>query len=96
MVSTVKRETVAMLVARGVLEGSYDPRTIYRDEVNSAPPVLDELILIARLDRFRAMVAPSAMITPRSAARVRAAASAPGAIRISSSRTGGAESTSSR
>ena len=50
----------------------------------------------ARLDRVRAMLAPSAMITPRSAARVRAAASAPGAIRISSSRTGGAESTSSR
>ncbi len=40
-------ETVAMLVARGVLEGSYDPRTIYRDEVDSAPPILDELILIA-------------------------------------------------
>jgi len=40
-------ETVAELVARGVLEGSYDPRTIYRDEVDSAPPILDELILIA-------------------------------------------------
>ena len=40
-------EAVAELVARGVVEGSYDPRTIYRDEVESAPPVLDELILIA-------------------------------------------------
>ena len=39
--------TVAALVARGVVEGSYDPRTIYRDEVPTAPPVLDELILIA-------------------------------------------------
>ena len=39
--------TVAGLVARGVLEGSYDPRTIYRDEVESRPPILDELILIA-------------------------------------------------
>ena len=29
------------------LEGTYDPRTIYRDEVDSAPPILDELILIA-------------------------------------------------
>src|SRR4029077_6210817 len=39
--------TVAALVARGVVEGSYDPRTIYRDEVDNVPPVLDELILIA-------------------------------------------------
>jgi leucyl aminopeptidase len=38
---------VAGLVARGVVEGSYDPRTIYRDEVETAPPVLDELILVA-------------------------------------------------
>ncbi len=37
----------AELVARGVIEGSYDPRTIYRDEVDTAPPILDELILIA-------------------------------------------------
>ena len=37
----------AELVARGVVEGSYDPRTIYRDEVDSAPPILDELILVA-------------------------------------------------
>ena len=39
--------TVAGLVARGLLEGSYDPRAIYRDEVESRPPVIDELILIA-------------------------------------------------
>ncbi|HEY8818473.1 MAG TPA: leucyl aminopeptidase [Candidatus Limnocylindrales bacterium] len=39
--------TVAALIARGVVEGSYDPRTIYRDEVPTAPPALDELILIA-------------------------------------------------
>ena len=38
---------VAGLVARGVLEGAYDPRTIYRDNVESTPPVLDELILVA-------------------------------------------------
>ncbi|MEP6638257.1 MAG: M17 family peptidase N-terminal domain-containing protein, partial [Chloroflexota bacterium] len=37
----------AGVVARGILEGSYDPRTIYRDEAESVPPVLDELILIA-------------------------------------------------
>jgi leucyl aminopeptidase len=38
---------VAALVARGVVEGSYEPATIYRDEVESAPPILDELILVA-------------------------------------------------
>jgi leucyl aminopeptidase len=38
---------VAELVARGVVEGTYDPRTIYRDEVDTAPPILDELILVA-------------------------------------------------
>jgi leucyl aminopeptidase len=37
----------AGLVARGVLEGSYDPRTIYRETVDAALPVLDELILVA-------------------------------------------------
>jgi leucyl aminopeptidase len=40
-------ETVAELVTRGVVEGSYDPATIYREAVTSAPPVLDELIVIA-------------------------------------------------
>jgi leucyl aminopeptidase len=39
--------TVAGLVARGILEGAYDPRTIYRDEVEAQPPVIDELILVA-------------------------------------------------
>ena len=38
---------VAGLVARGVLEGAYDPRAIYRDDFESKPPVLDELILVA-------------------------------------------------
>jgi len=42
-------ETVAELVARGVVEGSFDPKTLYRDHdaVATAPPVLDELILVA-------------------------------------------------
>jgi len=39
-------ERVAELVARGVVEGSYDPATIYREAVKSAPPKLDELILV--------------------------------------------------
>jgi len=40
---------VAELVARGVVEGSFEPRTLYRDhdEVATAPPILDELILVA-------------------------------------------------
>ena len=34
-------------VARGVVEGSYDPATIYRDGYTEGPPALDELILVA-------------------------------------------------
>ena len=37
----------AELVTRGVVEGSYDPATIYREAVKSSPPRLDELILVA-------------------------------------------------
>ncbi|HKB28315.1 MAG TPA: leucyl aminopeptidase [Candidatus Limnocylindrales bacterium] len=37
----------AELITRGVVEGSYDPTTIYRDDVKNSPPVLDELILVA-------------------------------------------------
>jgi len=40
-------DTVAELIARGVVEGSFDPKTLYRDDIPTAPPVLDELILIA-------------------------------------------------
>jgi leucyl aminopeptidase len=36
----------AELVARGVIEGSYDPKSIYKDDPESAPPKLEELILI--------------------------------------------------
>jgi len=38
--------TAAALVARGVVEGSYDPRMIYRETVDSPLPILDELLLI--------------------------------------------------
>jgi leucyl aminopeptidase len=37
----------AELLARGVVEGSYDPATIYRDGYTDGPPALDELILVA-------------------------------------------------
>ena len=40
-------EVVADLVARGVVEGSYEPHAIYREKVEHAPPALDELILVA-------------------------------------------------
>jgi leucyl aminopeptidase len=40
-------ETAATLVARGVLEGTFDPRRLYRATVELAPPELDELILVA-------------------------------------------------
>jgi leucyl aminopeptidase len=40
-------EAVAELITRGVEEGSFEPATIYRDNVKSAPPALDELILVA-------------------------------------------------
>jgi leucyl aminopeptidase len=40
-------EAVAELLARGVVEGSFEPAGIYRDDVKSAPPALDELILVA-------------------------------------------------
>jgi leucyl aminopeptidase len=37
----------AELVVRGVVEGSFDPKSLYRDDVATAPPALDELILVA-------------------------------------------------
>ncbi|HET7728087.1 MAG TPA: leucyl aminopeptidase [Candidatus Limnocylindrales bacterium] len=40
-------EVIAQLVARGVVEGSYEPKAIYLERVESAPPALEELILVA-------------------------------------------------
>jgi leucyl aminopeptidase len=37
----------AEIVARGVIEGSFEPKTIYREDTDAAPPALDELVLIA-------------------------------------------------
>ncbi|MEO7664425.1 MAG: M17 family peptidase N-terminal domain-containing protein [Candidatus Limnocylindrales bacterium] len=36
----------AEFVTRGIVEGSFDPKTIYLDSVPTAPPVIDELILV--------------------------------------------------
>jgi leucyl aminopeptidase len=41
------RDELAMLVARGVVEGSYDPASLYRTDYDNAPPQLDELLLVA-------------------------------------------------
>ena len=38
---------VAELVARGVVEGSYDPSRIYREDYTEGPPELSELVLVA-------------------------------------------------
>lgn len=38
---------VAELVTRGIVEGGYDPQTIYRESVESAPPVLSKLTIVA-------------------------------------------------
>ncbi len=38
---------VAELLARGVVQGTYEPQSIYRESVESAPPQLAELILVA-------------------------------------------------
>ena len=38
-------EAVAELVGRGIVEGSYEPHRIYRDDAK-APPTLDELVLV--------------------------------------------------
>ena len=37
----------AELVARGVVEGGFEPKAIYREDTDAAPPVLDELLLVA-------------------------------------------------
>jgi leucyl aminopeptidase len=37
---------VAELIARGVELGTYEPQSIYRENVESAPPRIDELVLI--------------------------------------------------
>jgi leucyl aminopeptidase len=40
-------QSLALLVARGVEEGGYEPRALYNADFEAAPPVLDELIIIA-------------------------------------------------
>jgi leucyl aminopeptidase len=39
--------SVAQQVARGVIEGGYDPRALYREDPESRPPAIAELVLAA-------------------------------------------------
>jgi leucyl aminopeptidase len=39
-------EAAAELFARGIVEGGFEPRTLYREDVEDAPPALDELTLV--------------------------------------------------
>jgi leucyl aminopeptidase len=43
----LSQTALATLVARGVVEGTYDPATIYRGEVRGSPPALEALTLVA-------------------------------------------------
>ena len=43
---SVDLASLAMLVTRGVVEGSSEPASIYRENVESLPPELEELVLI--------------------------------------------------
>ena len=54
--------SIAELVTRGIVEGSFEPATIYRETVESPPPALDELIVVA------APRTPRALAPRRSAA----------------------------
>ena len=50
----------AELVARGIVEGGFEPKTIYDEDSSEAPPQLDELILIGAPDADRAALASGA------------------------------------
>src|SRR5205085_2685644 len=49
-------EIVAQLVARGIVEGHYDPQSIYREGYSDHPPKLDMLTLVATDTETAALV----------------------------------------
>jgi len=49
----------AELVARGVVDGMFEPRAIYRDDLDDAPPVIEELVLVG-IDGDRAAASAAA------------------------------------
>ncbi len=50
----------AELVARGIVEGGFEPKTIYREDSDAAPPQLDELVLIGAPGSDQAALAAGA------------------------------------
>jgi leucyl aminopeptidase len=44
----------AELVVRGFIEGAFEPKTIYREDTDAAPPALDELVLLVGNPRYQA------------------------------------------
>jgi len=53
-------EVVAGLVARGVVEGMFDPKSLYAEDVPTAPPAIDELVLVGPADADAAALTTSA------------------------------------
>ena len=50
----------AEMVARGVVEGGFEPKSIYREDTDAAPPALDELVLVGSPDGDMAALAAAA------------------------------------
>ncbi len=40
----------AELVVRGIVEGGFEPKTIYREDTDAAPPIVHELVLVTSAD----------------------------------------------
>ncbi len=50
----------AEMVARGLVEGEFEPKAIYRDDTDAAPPEILELVLVAAADADSAAIAAAA------------------------------------
>ena len=50
----------AELVARGIVEGGFEPKSIYREDTDAAPPQLEELVLVGAPDTDAAALAAAA------------------------------------
>mgnify|MGYP000704280150 CR=1 FL=1 len=87
---------IAELLARGVVEGSFDPAAQYRAAPEASPPALDQLILVAPEADATALAAaavgdaPSAVSLASTRRRYSASrtSSGPGAFRAAGARFG--------
>jgi len=50
----------AEMVARGLVEGEFEPKAIYRDDTDAAPPEITELVLVASADADAGVIAAAA------------------------------------